>query len=262
MDFELIAGEVTELTISKGYEDLLHSTKVKEIAGATTVIAASAGLASTAAALSGASSGADVDMEFFKCKVNGVPLTGRFYRVGFQEGDMIEFVVIMSDRKGEVYAARSQQSRLIWTLPYHTRGHRAQLHHDIKSSLIISAVGTLLLAGLSYYEGFAADTGELILSLFFFTILLSGNFVSRWPFYRSSKDATKIFRAIGFTDPEWLNLPSMNGGAEKAFRAATGEPWSPIIPLRYRYDERALVSPAPVAEGTLTKKSSPVTPGS
>lgn len=247
MDFKLIAGEVTGLIISRGYEDLLHGLRVRAAVEATAAIAAAANVAftATATAVSGTTTDSEVAMDFFRCTVNGVPLAGRFYLVGFREGDIIEFVVTMSDGKGEVYAARSKQSRLIWTLPYHTRGHRAQLRHDIKSSVIISAVGTLLTGVLLHYDRFSADRLGFVInqSLIAFSVLLLINFLSRWPFYKSSRAATEIFRTFGFADPGNLNLPSMNGSAEKQFCAATGVPSSSIIPWQYRYDDRALVSP-------------------
>lgn len=250
MDFKLIAGEVTGLTTCKGYEDLLATAPVKDIGGVTAAIAASVGLASTAAALSGADSAADVDTEFFSCNVNGVPLTGRFHRVEFQNGETIDFVVTLSDGKGEVHAARDRRSRLIWTLPYRTRGHKAQLRHDLASSLIISVVGTLLLTVLMHYKRFTVERLDLIINVssIMFSILLTVNILSRWPFYKSSKHATEIFRILGFSDPVRVNLPVMDKRAEKEFRASTGAAWTPIVPWRYRYDQTALACTTQVAE--------------
>jgi hypothetical protein len=134
-----ISGLVDRLTLSSEYENLGD--------GAT------AGLAFSAAALAGATDSIEVDVEFFACTVNGIPIVGKFHSVGFKEGDNMEFVLSEHDGIAISYGARCEKKRMLWMPPHHIRGHQAQSRYDIKvtllSSLSLTVLGTIFLVFVS-----------------------------------------------------------------------------------------------------------------
>ncbi len=108
------------------------------MAGVAAIGAAAAGQLFNSAMLANASMGAEIDMEFFTCTVNGLELAGRFHKVEFKEGETVEFVVDKKSVGAVVHAARSPNQKMLWMLPYQTRGYLAQKRSDIKWSLILS----------------------------------------------------------------------------------------------------------------------------
>jgi hypothetical protein len=245
MEYVLISGIVTELNITKGYEDLAFTGRSKNLVGMASIAAAVMGNGTSSTILASSSNGAEVQMEFFTCRVNNLRLFGRFYKVEFRDGENIDFVVTKNGDLNEVHSARNPIERLIWSTPYRTRGHRAQKKHDISSSLKISAVSSLLFSVLMYSQQSRpwAECWRTVLyfSPVSFSIILIVNCLSRWPFYKFSYEATKVFKAFGFADPPMVNLEKNHGLAEKEYYEQIGapRPWR-VIPLRYRYMKNAL----------------------
>lgn len=241
MEHVLVSGVVQELTITKGYEDLAFTDQGKSLVGLAAVVAASTGNMASSAILSNSSGGAEVNMEFFVCTINNLPLRGRFHKVDFSNGDHIEFVVTISDGIGSVHGARDPKQRFIWTVPYQTRGNVAQKASDISSSLTISAICAVLCSVLIFYNtpptiyNSWSQIGNM--TAIFFLAILAVNFLSRRPFYKFSFEATKVFAAFGYDDPARVNLPKQHSQADKAYCKETGEPRSWDKPWRYRYQE-------------------------
>jgi hypothetical protein len=240
MEYVLVSGLVRNLRITKGYEDLAFTARDKSLIGLASIAAASTGNATSSTILANSSSGAEADMEFFTCFVDELPVKGRFHRIGFNEGETIDFVVTMKDGVGEVHGARNPSQRFIWTLPYQTRGHVAQKKSDILSSISVSVTCAILSAIIAIYQELGPIGESLPTILEFgsiaFGITLFINFMARRPFYRFSFEATKVFRAFGFIDPERLNLPQRHSRADKDYCKETGEPRSWDKPWRYRYE--------------------------
>jgi len=257
MDYFLVSGIVHELHVTKGYEDVAFTDRSKNLIGAASIAAAAIGSSTSSTILASSSNGAEVQMEFFTCRVNDALLSGRFYKVDFREGENIDFVVTSGYRFSEVHGARNPEQCLIWSIPYRTRGNIAQKKHDIFSSLTVSAVASILFAIFSYYlESLPlAECWKNIarFSALSFSIVLIVNFLSRWPFYKFSYEATKIFEAFGFEDPSMVDLPKNHDRADKKYYKRTGEPrpWL-VVPLRYRYEASACKLPSSETVENLT----------
>lgn len=244
MSYFLLSGTVQDLHVTKGIEDLSFSSQGKKFVGIASIAAAATGNSTSSTILASASNGADVSMEFFTCRINNSILSGRFYKVDFKNGDSIDFVTTEKDGINEVHCARNPIQRLIWCIPYRTRGHSAQKKHDVFSSLKISGLSSLAFALFSYYQESLplVDCWKIVLgfsSLSFFIVLIV-NFLSRWPFYKFSYEATSIFKTLGFKDPSMVDLPKNHDSAEKEFYKQIGEhpPWQ-AEPWKYRYKATA-----------------------
>lgn len=241
MEYTFISGVVRELRITKGYEDLAFTPTGKNLIGVAAIAAGSTGNAASSTILAMASNGAEIDMEFFTCVVDNLPVRGRFHKVDFKEGETIEFVVTVKDGIGDVCGARDPNQRFIWTLPYQTRGHVAQKKSDIISSLNISIICAILLSLLTLYRESRAlaDSWSSVRdsALIGFSLTLIVNLLSRRPFYKFSFEATKVFAAFGFEDPASVNLPKRHIPADKMYCKETGAPRSWDKPWRYRYEQ-------------------------
>ena len=134
---QIVRGVVERLQIAKGYEDFAFTQETKDAAGVLAVGAAAMGQAVNSTGLLVSSGGSAIDMQFYTCLVDGKRVVGRFHRVGFRDGDEVEFVCVQS---GDNYAvaARDPNSRVIWTLPYHERGEQAQRRNAMKWMWIIA----------------------------------------------------------------------------------------------------------------------------
>jgi hypothetical protein len=250
MDYALISGVVRNLHIAKGYEDLYFTDHDKNLIGMASIAAAAIGNGTSSTIFASSNGGAEVDMEYFTCFVEKIPVTGRFHKVGFKDGETIDFAVTMNDGLGEAHGARNPIQRIIWTLPYRTRGHVAQKRHDISSSISISFISAALFAIFSFYaeSGTLAECWQSVLkfSSISFAIVLTVCFLSRRPFYNFSFEATKIFDTLGFSHPSNVDLPKYHSQADKEYYQEIGKPrpWEDV-PWRYRYRSVACSSSLP-----------------
>lgn len=152
----------------------------------------------------------------------------------------MEFVVTKQYRLHAVHGARNPAKNLIWSVPYHTRGHLAQRKHDILSSINISIIWSAAFAIASYFfvPVTLSEHWESFLTFWpiSFAAVLLVNALSRWPFYKYSYEATKIFEAFGFEKPSMIDLPKSHDKADKEYYKSVGKPrpWQ-IMPWRYRY---------------------------
>jgi hypothetical protein len=234
MSLVLVSGPVCNLKITRGTENLLDDQAQRVAGGVADVVGSLTG----STGIAGSNGGGDIDMDFFTCTIGNKKLHGKFYRVDFNNGDVIDFVAEVWRERYDVQAARDAEKQIIWTLPHQMRGHLAQKRHDIVSSFKISFVMGLLVAGASIFMD--ADSAIDWKSVFMiapitFTICLIVNFLSRWSFYRFSLVATDIFWEFGFDQPEHLDLPKQHGSAEREYYAITGESYSSGQPWKYRY---------------------------
>ena len=240
MQLIILSGVIRDLVIARGYEELAFTAGNRSLVGLAAIVAASTGNNTNATILSNSSSGAEVDMEYFTCFVGETPLKGRFHKVDFQNGDLIEFVVSMERGVAEVHGARDPSHQFIWTLPYQTRGHIAQKRSDILSSIIVSSICACIAVIIAIYQERSSLPGSRPVVLEFatmaFFIVLIVNFLSRWPFFKYSFEATEVFRAFGYEDPARVDLPKQDGRADKAYCSEKGEPRPLVKPWRYRYE--------------------------
>jgi hypothetical protein len=216
VDYQLVRGRVRDLRITKGRQDMspfAHARGVAATLGViSTVMEDPAGQAEQASSRSNT----EVNMEFFTCYVGKEALAGQFLHVGFIEGEEMEFVVVEENGICQVRGACSISQRLIWTLPYRTRGDAAQKWHDSMQSILISAIFSLL------FTAFVCRDLRL-------------KYIVRRSFYDFSFEATKIFDVFGFCDPEHVNLPKGHKNADIEYCKEKGLPRSPHRPFEFRY---------------------------
>jgi hypothetical protein len=244
MDYDLVSGIVRNLHITKGYEDLSFIVQDRNLIGLASIAVAAIENGTSSTILTSSSHGAEVDMEYFTCFSGEIPITGRFHKVGFKDGETIDFAVTMNDGVGEVHGARNSAQRIIWTLPYKARGHIAQKRHDIWSSITTSLISANLFGLFSFYQetGTLEECwkGVLEFTLIAFGIVLIVCFLSRRPFYKFSFDATKIFEIFDFNSPSTVDLPKHHSQADKEYYIEIGKPrtWEDV-PWKYRYSSTA-----------------------
>ncbi|MET0858100.1 MAG: putative type VI secretion system effector [Telluria sp.] len=221
------------------------ATAIPSSLKADETLAGGAGVAASAmrqffnsAALASASQGAEIDVEYFTCCVDGIHLSGHFYRVEFGEGDEMEFVVLPVASGAAVHAARNPASRLIWTLPYQTRGHQAQVRFNLKWILFTSvacSVGPTLFFVYSRPHGNLPPWMISTLLLGFFVITALIGVLVAWKFLRFSRDTTAILETFGYENAATVSLPAIHNVAEKERRKANGGTGELFHPWRFRY---------------------------
>ena len=233
-----ISGCVSELQVSAGTCDLGSTSNDEKLARGAANLSAVTVNVIKAAALSGASYGADVDMESFVCKVNDYTIHGMFHQVMFADGDVIDFVVNEDDeRRLTASAARNQTTRCIWVEPYKTRGNAAQLRHDIFWSAVIS-FGSGLAAWAFFLSQFTSENALLLSSwiggLLLCTLVVI-NYLVRKRFYPLSLEATTIFKVMGFSDPANVDLQKALAKAEVQWTEKNGGKITRHGPWQFRY---------------------------
>ena len=241
MAIVLLSGLVSDLVITKGSRNMLFTQNERNLLGLGAVAAASVGEGLSSTTFAGASEGATVEMEFFSCKVNSEVISGDFYKVGFRDGQYIDFAI---DSYGEKIAlgAHDPLRRIVWTLPYRAKGHIAQKHSNIYWSLIISLCATVLLFCADYFSGDSNSPFRMKFAVqqawvaFFMTLILC--YLVCRKFYRDLSQATEIFKAFGFLDPAKVNLSKNERKAEKEYASAMSQPVVEYTPWRFRYHER------------------------
>lgn len=219
-ELNIVRGTVADLQITKAYEDFAFSEGSKSAIGAGAVTAAAMGDVFNSAVLAVGLGGAEIDVEYFTCVVEGNRLAGRFHRVGFKDGDDVEFVC---DRMGDVQAvlaARDPNKRLLWTLPYHARGDAAQNKMAIKwiigFSLVASSATMLISLPSESSRQFSEGLMEFVPM---FLICLAVGFFVRSFFVRHGKAATSIFAALGYKNPSQVDMKQIDHVARKKSRS-------------------------------------------
>ncbi len=238
-NLQLFRGTISDLTVAKGSEDPVFTDGTRALAGGASIAAAAARQVFDSATLSIASHGAEIDMEYFTCTVNSRKLCGRFHRVEFSNGEEIEFVIEQNSlESAAVHGARNPASRLIWTLPYQTRGHQAQVRFNLKWILCTSvacSVGPTLFFVYSRPHGHLPPMMIPSLLLGFFLITAFIGVLVAWKFLRFSRDTTAILETFGYEHAATVSLPAIHNVAEKNRRKASGAPNELFHPWRFRY---------------------------
>jgi hypothetical protein len=232
-------GVVTQLHKAKGYTDPVFTQADKTLAGTAAIGAAAMQEFFSSAMLSSSSMGADIDVEYFTCVVNGLPLAGHFHKVGFTEGEEVEFVIEEQNGGGIVHAARSPNQRILWMLPYQTRGHLAQKKSDWKWTWILSLI-SLFLVFLSETFFFDRDKNEpIIYQLWFylgiFSVVFLINAAIRRRFTHFAKSATDVLGAFGYPNPEQVDLYKQHSLAQTKLKQETGQLPPSVDTWSFRY---------------------------
>jgi hypothetical protein len=235
-NLRLVRGMISNLKISKGYDYSVFTEDEKFIAGSAAIAAAAAGQFFNSAALANTSQGAEIDMECFSCTLDAMSLTGRFHRVGFANGEVVEFVIEEGSRATPiVHCARNPASRIIWTLPYQTRGHRAQALFNLKW-ILLASLGCALVPTLFflYMLPYSEVPQWTFPSLFFGIFLTTASIgvATAWRFYKYSRETTEILEVLGYPNPAATSLPTLHKTAKKDSIQSAPEHFQP---WRFRY---------------------------
>jgi hypothetical protein len=224
-NLKTLSGTVTQLRKAKGYADPVFTQADKSMAGAAAIGAVAMQQFFSSAMLANASMGAEIDVEYFTCVVNGLPLAGHFHKAGFTEGEDVEFVIEERNGGGIVHAARSPSQRILWMLPYQTRGHLAQKKSDWKWTWILSLLtGLIATIAMRLYLPFTGNEPAWILPTFFglsFSMVGLVNFLVRRRFTHFAESATLVLQALGYTNPEHVDLYKQHSLAQKKLKQET-----------------------------------------
>jgi hypothetical protein len=183
-----------------------------------------------------ASSEPETDMEFFTCKVDDTVLFGRFHKVQFANGETVDFVVEKISEGASVHAARGTTMRILWMLPYQTRGHIAQRRSDIQWSVILSLSAVVAVAVSEYFFARTNPNEPAIYALLFylavFALVLIVNLMIRRRFASFARHATDVFQQLGYANPAEVDLHVIHKHAQRKLHTESGclpalmQPWS------------------------------------
>ena len=178
-------------------------------------------------------------MEFFACTVNGMSLRGAFHKVEFVNGDQIELVIEPEGDFFIVHAARSPAARMIWMSQHQIRGINAQKACDIRWCIMYPFLSIPFMIIAQFF--LAGDSGMLPLQvqlagcagMFLMTFVITVWIRSR--FRGFAYQATEVLRALGYENPEDVDLNRVHKQAQKALAAATGKLPPLVSAWSYRY---------------------------
>jgi hypothetical protein len=230
MTLQIITGVVSELKVSSEYVDIFSDSE-KTGLGIAAIGAAAIGQAFNATALAATTAAAELELQFFSCNADGVPIAGKFDSVDFHNGDVIDFVVSSGDSVAICHAARSESKRVLWMQPYHVRGSDAQKLHDIKSAFTRSFLITLALAIITqitnpppnWQSRVAAD-----IIIFFICLLVLWWVSSRFAIFAFKTNI--ILQVLGYESPERVDLARASKMARRLAKdSGVLSPWT------YRY---------------------------
>lgn len=238
MEYILIKGIVDELRVTEGYEDLSPFQNIRNGAAAVGAMAAALESSISSSVLAGSRNSAEVKMNFFTCIIGEYLLKGKFYSVGFKNGDVMEFVASLSEGIYEVYCACSPSRQLIWTRPHQTRGHVAQHRSDFRKTVCFSLGFGIFFTLLWNFDLDATHKTQAYVTAFLLAFVMTfalGILICR-QFYDYSYNATKIFEILGFADPDEIDLPKNHARAEKEYAEKNMTAISTSTPWQYRYN--------------------------
>jgi hypothetical protein len=243
----LLRGTVSNLTVADGQEEFIQTVPDKYIAAAVGVGLALEGLAGAASAAAlGGNDSAD-RVQFFRCMVDGKPIAGRFSKVTFKEGDVVEVVgQAQEDGSYMAQAVRRRTDRTLWMAPHCSRGEKAHWAYVLKMIPFLTLLGWLFSAlfiafavwmsnehatwdALKFLFAICATT-TTIMSLYF-----SIKIAYKWrPFVNT---AEHIFAALGYAKPASVDMEKQNALYWK--QHAKPDERRIVAPWVYRYvDER------------------------
>jgi hypothetical protein len=243
MKFAVVSGEISNLHIFKGHENMLFSATQSQLAGIGAIAAAAAGAGTASSVMARAHRDAEMPMDFFTCTINEKAVTGCFFKVGFQDGQYIDFVVHDQMHTSEVYAARDPKRRLVWTKPYRSKGHLAQKRSNICGGVLFVLSIAILSFGLVIYAedmkiSSLETAAKVTCTMSLFAIFLSWKMCRK--FFGHGQEVTEVLNCLGFLSPAHVNLPKKRWNAEKNYASEIGQKPVRFENNGFRYDASAL----------------------
>ena len=213
---ELIRGTVKNLNITDGYDNFVFSQNSQKAAGVATTAGVAMGSIFISSVIANAGFNSSESVEFFTCKVDGLPVAGRFKNVSFKEGDELEFVVEYTNREKQAaigHAVRDPKQRLLWVVPEQERGTVAQKKDNIWTAKMAAGFFAIISfisgVGMGFVLGF--DTVFIWLLIVFTPLFMGGGafllgVLSTQFMVKRSEHANKVFTAMGYDNPEEVDL--------------------------------------------------------
>ena len=215
-ELELIKGTVKNLNITDGYDNFVFSQNSQKAAGAAATAGVAMGSFFNASVIANAGFNSSERVEFFTCKVDGLPVAGRFKNVSFKEGDELEFVVEYTNRNKQAaigHAVRDPKQRFLWVVPEQERGTVAQK----KDNIWMAKFFAYFVGGISFVAFVISELtldspsdGALILVPLVSLMLGGGAFLlgvlSTQFMVKRAEHANKVFAAMGYDNPEEVDL--------------------------------------------------------
>ncbi len=214
---QLIGGVVSGLTVHAGEEEFVRSVGQQTTGVGVAAGLALEGMAGAAAGTGLAASSAGDSVEFFTCKIGEQSVQGRFSKITFKDGDVLDMVI--SPQRNSlplVLATRRSSDRVLWMAPHCSRGTSAH------KSFALRLFGWLVLGmplffiipsfAIIYISDIPMDFdgvlfhGAICLAL---GLIAAPYYAIR--FYRQwlpiARQAEQIFAALGYPDPSRVDLP-------------------------------------------------------
>jgi hypothetical protein len=245
--FEVLRGKVAALVVMSGEEEFVQTATDKALGGGVAATLALSGLAGAAVGAMLASSGSADSVQFFTCTVDGQRVAGRFSKVWFENGDVLE-VVGAPQRDGSfaAYAVRRAGDRTLWMLPHCSRGNRAHWTYTLKMIPVITAGVTV--AGCMFFsflnllspEKAPPDLRWILFWLVAANSLAIGLYfpikiARKWRSFVAI--AEQVFAALGYANPSRIDMEKQDSMYWKKY-AKPGEQRK-VAPWVFRYvDEK------------------------
>jgi hypothetical protein len=236
--FKLIRGEVSSLQVRQDKEDFVF-TAIDKTAGGV----AAAGLA--IGALAGAATGALLSAEdteervdFFVCMVAGQRTCGRFGKVTFSDGDVVEVVGSPGEECFHAYAVVRPADRTVWMYPHCGRGTTAYKRYSTVAILLLSVLGPAFIFGLLDLVGsdnpfdFAFWLESTAICALVSAAVLAFTSSRFTKFARLSND---IFTTLRFDKPDEVDLHKRLREASKSLPSSERVNYHPHARWVYKY---------------------------
>ena len=240
--FDVVRGEVASLHVWQDDQDFVAQEGDSVAGGIAVVGLAAQGLAgaATSAAISSGSTADRVD--FFTCSVGSHVIRGRFGKVTFQDGDLVEVVVQSGSGAAEAFAVVRPADRTMWLHPHCGRGTNAHLAFSVKwvglASWVIVPIAVYLLALLG--DVLIGGT-QIPIDAMPWVVLANGILgsivfgMTAVRFRRFARLSDEIFAALGFEKPAEVDLHRHLREASKEFSNENRLRYHPHARWVYKY---------------------------
>lgn len=250
-ELTLLSGQVTNLKIQSVTKSVFASNTPQKLAEAGALGAAALGSVYTSSVMASSRLRMTQELEAFSCVINGVKLVGCFKEVTFMSHNTIECVVeYVNEDKTEaiVHAARDTKKKVIWVAPYQAEGEIASRKGANKFVLLFSSfilIGAFILMSIDFFTKEDAAPGFLLWSGGGVTVVITVIMALVIKLFfrvelKDAKQATKVFTALGYQNPEKVNLHDNCFATRFAIKEETGN-MQPMLPQWiYRYRDSDL----------------------
>jgi hypothetical protein len=218
--FQVLRGKIADLLVASGEEEFVQTAKDKSVAAGVAGTLALSGLAGAATGAMLASSGSADAVQFFTCTVDGRRIGGRFSKVWFETGNVVEVVgELQRDGSIAAYAVRRQSDHTLWMFPHCSRGTRP--HWAFAFKMIPAVTAAIVLAGCIFFgliEQFSDEKSPARFLWFMFAIVAVNSLAiglyfpikiaRKWlPFVAI---AERVFTTLGYADPSRVDMEKQN----------------------------------------------------